>query len=90
MQVDQQGREKAQPGEQHRLGKGVQQRRRFGVVDLGVQRQQRSAIEEKQRQAKKKEHSLEIPLPPVAENHHHPKKLQQRSGSKADQPYVDE
>jgi hypothetical protein len=62
---------------------------RLVVVDLRVQREERPAIKKEQRQTQKKENTLKIALAAVAENHHHPKELQQRAKRAADKPDVD-
>jgi hypothetical protein len=55
---------------------------------LRVQRQQRGAEEKNDRQAQKEKNALEIPLPPVAKNHDHPKERQQGSRRQHDQPQI--
>jgi hypothetical protein len=71
-------------------GKLIERRWRLVVVDLRVQRQERPAIKKEQCQTQKKENALKIALAAVAENHHHPKELQQRAKRAADKPDVDQ
>src|SRR5260370_41126898 len=63
---------------------------RLVVVDLRVQRQERPAIKKEQRQTQKKENAFKIALAAVAENHHHPKKLQKCAKRVAAKPDVDQ
>src|SRR5580693_3748286 len=90
MKMNQQRGQQAQPGAQQRNRRTLQKRRWHRIIDLGIQRQQRAAIKQKQRQAKKEEHALKISLPPVADDHHHPEQLQERASSKTDEPNIDE
>src|SRR2546425_13320026 len=57
---------------------------------LLLQRKNPPAIKKEQRQAQKKENALKIALTAVAQNHHHPKELQQRAKRAADKPGVDQ
>src|SRR5690242_14299281 len=87
--MKQQCRQDPQTGYDKRPGNSLEQSRRRRIVNLRVQRQQRPAIEKKQRQAQKEKHPLEIPLAAVAQNHHHPEQHQQRAGGVTDQPNVE-
>src|SRR5712692_4209921 len=88
VQMNQQRRQKAESGAEQRLGERCQQRRRRKVVDLRIQCEQRAGIKEEQGQRKKEKHALEVALPPVPKNHHHPEKLQQGSGREPDQSQI--
>jgi len=86
VQVDQERRQQAQTSAQYGFCEDRQQCGWLWIVNLRVQRKERTAIEKKQREAQEEKHALKVPLPPVAENHHHPEQLQQRSGGKSYEP----
>jgi hypothetical protein len=50
-------------------------------VQLAVQSEQRTTVKEEQRKAQKEQNALKSALPAMSQNHGHPEKRQQRSGS---------
>src|SRR5437879_12253800 len=62
----------------------------MGMINMRVRRKNQPAIKKEQCQTQKKENALKIALAAVAENHHHPKQLQQRAKRAADKPDVDQ
>src|ERR1700693_1909882 len=79
MQVDQQRRNEPHSQAHTRPRKRQQPTRRSSVIKVCVQRQQPAPEKTHQRQTQKEEHSLQISLSSVTQNHHHPEKRQQRS-----------
>jgi hypothetical protein len=62
----------------------------LAIVNLRIHCQQRAAVKQKQRSAKKEKYPLEIALPPVAEDHHHPEQRQQRACRQPDQTQIND
>src|SRR5712692_11839586 len=80
----------AQPSRNDDNRKLIDPHGRLQVMNLRIQGQQRSGVKKEKRQTQKEENALKIALPSVAENHHHPEKLQQRPERVADKPDVDQ
>src|SRR5579859_946581 len=89
MQMHQKRGKKPEAKAHHRPAEYGERRRNRAVVQLRIQRQQRSAKKEHQRQAQEEEYALEVSLPPVAEYHHDPEKWQKRSNRKNDEPQIE-
>ena len=77
--MHQQRRYEPQSQAHTRPRKHQQPTRRSSVIKVCVQRQQPTTEKTHQRQTQKEEHSLQVSLPPVTQNHHHPEKRQQCS-----------
>jgi hypothetical protein len=90
VQMDQERRQQAQAGAQHCFCEDSQEGWWRCIIDLSVEREKRSTVEEKQRQAEKEEDALKIALTAIAEDYHHPEELQQCSGGVTDEPNVDQ
>src|SRR5271155_4387070 len=81
LQVHEQRGNYGQTGADKNPSEPFQLRRRYCVVGLGVRFEERGTIEKEQSEAQEEEDALKIALAAMSENHHHPEKRQQRSGS---------
>jgi hypothetical protein len=88
MEVKKQWRQERQPNTNQTSRKRLQCCARLRVVNLRINRQQRSAVKQEQRERQKEKHALKIPLPSVAKDYHHPEQHQQRSQRKPNQPDI--
>jgi hypothetical protein len=90
MQMNEQRRQEPQSKTRDRPGKNHERLRGRGVKELSVQRKKGCAEKENKRQTKKKENSLEVPLPTMAEYNNYPKEWQERPRGEYDKPQIDE
>ena len=65
------------------------QARRSAVVEFRVHCEEAASEETRQRQTKKEENTLEIALAAVAQDHHHPKKGQERPSGEKDKSKIE-
>jgi len=90
MEMKKQRWSEAEPCAQDRPRKRREQRRLLHVINLRIERKQRSAVKQEQREAQEEKHPLKIPLPTVAKYYYHPEQHQQRPRREADQPNIEE
>lgn len=91
VKVNHQRGNKPQPKAEKRPGELEEALRRCDIEELGVQRQEGTSEEARQREAEEEENALEIALAAMAENDHHPEERQQgpyceRDESEIEQP----
>src|ERR1700687_220665 len=89
MEMKKQRWSEAEPCAQDRPRKRREQRRLLHIINLRIERKQRSAVKQKQREAQEEEHPFKIPLPTVAKYYYHPEQHQQRPRRVADQPNIE-
>ena len=89
MQMKQERRSEAEAGAEDGPSEGGEQGWRLGVIDLGVEGEERATVEAEKGKTEEEEDAFEIALAAVAEDDNHPEKHQEGAGGEADEADVE-
>ena len=90
MQVCKKRRQETQAETEDGPREDIQSFRRLRVIELGIEGEERTGIEEKQSEAEEEEDTFEIALAAVAEDDHHPEEREEGAGGETDQANVEQ